>query len=247
MLLRTASVLLCLFFFSPIFFTACQTRRVCQKPGIQTPQSVAILGDSRMFDPVAKNFGGFTNYLNAEPARNAFTGTQFVYEDKDPATASNIPGSDAYCSVANTALQARANSVKVFLNAHDGLILSVGVNSTGDPPGTMAAMDAITSAARQKGWVVFITTIGPWKSYETSAPFYQQGTQTINEWIRASSARGNIVIDSYRILEDKNNPGSMPQEYTLDGLHYSALGHTLIANEANRLMTSARECQDPAP
>jgi len=208
---------------------------------------VAILGDSRMFDPVAKNFGGFTNYLNADPAVNSFKATKFIYEDNDPATASNIPGSDAYCSVANTALQAKANSVKVFQSPHDGLILSVGVNSTGDPPGTMAAMDAITAAARQKGWVVFITTIGPWQSYETSAPFYQQGTRTINEWIRSSSNKGNIVIDSYKLLEDKSNPGSMPQEYTLDGLHYSALGHTLIANEANRLMARARECQDPVP
>jgi len=37
----------------------------------------------------------------------------------------------------------------------------------------------------------------------------------------------------------------MPLNYTLDGLHYSALGHTLIADETNRLMSKARECQDP--
>lgn len=226
---------------------ACQTRRECQKPGQQPPRTAAILGDSRMFDPVARNFGGFTNYLNARPEQNAFKETRFIYEDNDPMTVSNVPGSDAYCSVANTALLARANSARVFPAPHDGLILSVGVNSTGDPPGSIDAMNYITQTARSKGWIVFITTIGPWKSYETWAPFYQKGTEQINEWIRSSQAQGNIVIDSYRILEDRTNPGSMPPDYTLDGLHYSALGHTMIADETNRLMSRARECQDPLP
>lgn len=206
---------------------------------------MAVMGDSRMFDPAARNFGGFTNYLSVRPETNAFGRTRFVYEDADPMTASNVPGSDAYCSVANTALMARRNSARVFPMPHDGLILSLGVNSTGDPPGTMEAMNYITSTARSKGWIVFITTIGPWKSYETWAPFYQKGTETINEWVRASRADGNIVIDSYRLLEDPANPGSMPQPYTLDGLHYSSAGHTMIADEINRLMTEAGKCQDP--
>ncbi len=197
-----------------------------------------------MFDPVARNFGGFTNYLNVHPEKNAFTATKFVFEDNDPSTTSTIAGSDAYCSVANTALLMKANFPKVLPNGHDALLISMGVNSTADPASTIEAMESVAEIARARGWTIFITTIGPWKSYKSWAPFYQKGTETINEWIRSTASRGYIVIDSYKLLEDPNNPGSMPAPYTLDGLHYSAAGDTILADEANRLMTAAKGCQD---
>jgi len=228
----------------PFSSSACQTRHVCQHPGINLPKNVAIVGDSRMFDLVGQNFGGFTNYLNAVPEKNAFRQTRFVFEDNDPTTTSNIPGSDWYCSVANSAVMARANFSKVLASNHDGLLMSLGVNSTGDPQGTIDAMNAIAEEARRRGWIVMITTIGPWKTFANWAPFYQKGTETINAWIRETAVRGYVVIDSYRILEDKTNPGAIQPQYTLDGIHYSAAGHALIAQEANRVMARAMTCQD---
>jgi hypothetical protein len=229
------------FIFLPFLF--CQ-KAECEHPGIKTPLSVAIVGDSRMFDITAQNFGGFTNYLNANPERNAFKGTRFVFEDNDPTTTSTIPGSDFYSSVANTALLAKANFPKVLPNGHDALLLSLGVNCTGDPRTTIDTMNWITETARAHGWLVMITTIGPWKSYVNWAPFYQRGTEAINEWIRSTASRGYIVIDSYRALEDKKNPGTIDPSLTLDGLHYSPAGHARVAEEANRMMTEAKRCQD---
>jgi len=216
----------------------------CAHPGISVPRSIAIVGDSRIHDPATKNFGGFTNYLGVRPELNAFVGAQFTYEDSDPTTTWKTPGSDAYCSVGNTVFYAVRNLEKVLKNGHDGIIVSLGVNSTGDPAGTIAALDTITSTAASRGLTVIITTIGPWKGYPTWTAEYQKGTELVNDWIRSTVKRHYIVIDVYRILEDENRKGSIKSEYTWDSLHFTWLGHAFIAEEANRQMAIAKACAD---
>ncbi|MBL8020503.1 MAG: SGNH/GDSL hydrolase family protein [Leptospirales bacterium] len=222
----------------------CQTTRECHHPGIPAPRSVGIIGDSRIFDPGLKNFGGFTNYLNQIPEKNAFAGATFVSEDNDPRTSKNIPGSDAYSSVGNNAFYAERNFGKVMANGHDTVIISLGVNSSGDPEGSIAAIDRMTKSAAKQGLTVILTTLGPWRGYATWTVPYQNGTEKINDWIRQSKARGFVVIDVYDILEDKKKPGFLKAEFTWDQLHYTALGHETIALEANAQMAAARACKD---
>ncbi|MCE9600427.1 MAG: hypothetical protein K8S54_20890 [Spirochaetia bacterium] len=230
--------------FAVQFQLHCQTRRECNHPGVPIPRSVAIIGDSRIFDPGLKTFGGFTNYLNQVPEKNAFIGAKFVSEDSDPATSKNVPGSDLYSSVGNTAFYAQRNLNKILAVGHDAVIISLGVNTSGDPDGTIQAMDQIAKTSAARGLTVIITTLGPWKGYATWTQPYQAGTEKINAWIRESSSRGYIIIDVYEILEDKKNPGHLRSDYTWDSLHYTAVGHQAIAEAANIQMAAARACKD---
>lgn len=155
-----------------------------------------------------------------------------------------MPGSDAYSSVGNNAFYAERNFGKVVANGHDTVIISLGVNSSGDPDGSIAAIDRMTKTAVKHGLTVILTTLGPWKGYATWTVPYQNGTEKINEWIRQSKARGFVVIDVYDILEDKKKPGFLKAEFTWDALHYTAFGHEAIAAEANVQMAAARACKD---
>lgn len=223
----------------------CQPRRECKQPGLPIPRSVGIIGDSRIFDPTLKNFGGFTNFLNQVPDRNAFVGTTFTYEDKDPTTSKDVPGSDLYSSVGNTAFYARRNLPRILAAGHDAIIVSLGVNTSGDPDGTILALDTIAKTAAARGLTVIITTLGPWRGYATWTVPYQNGTEKINKWIRESQALGYVIVDVYAILEDKQKPGYLKAEYTWDALHYTTAGHEAIAAEANLQMAKARACRDP--
>ena len=192
------------------------------------PHSVAVLGDSRIFDPTPKNFAGFANYLNQDATFKYFKNTTFTSEDSDPRTSTRTPGSDIYSSVGNTTAYALHNLPRVLAGPHDAMLIHLGVNSTGDPIGASRDLAAIAESARAKSWQVYIVTVGPWRGYPTWTQLYQDGTDGINRWIRDQGVRYS-VIDVQPVVEDREHVQYLRADYTWDKLHYTSIAHSAIA------------------
>lgn len=201
------------------------------------PRSFALLGDSRMFDMQFMNYGSYSNYLKADPKKfPLFASTSFTFADDNPATSQSVPGSDYYNSIANDAMRAWRNFPYVLANNHDGVIICLGTNSTGMPEDTIAHFKKICAMAKEKNLFVVLLTLYPWKRYETWSPYYQAGTDTINNWMRSMPENVDVVVDTYALLGDPADPAALRTEYTGDGAHLMPLAHEVIAAEVNRVL-----------
>ncbi len=194
----------------------------------QAPHSVAVLGDSRIFDHGLKNWNGFANYLNQDPSFRYFANTSFVSEDSDPRTSTSIRGSDYYCNVGNTPEFALRTLPHVLAAPHDAMLIHLGVNGVGNPASTEAGLEQIAESGRAKGWNVWMVTVGPWRGYPTWTQDYQNGMDRINQWIRGQAARYTI-IDVNPVVADPDHTQFLRAEYTWDKLHYTSIAHGAIA------------------
>jgi hypothetical protein len=202
------------------------------------PRSIALIGDSRMFDMQFMNYGSYSNYLAADHKKYPlFAQTSFTFCDDNPATSQSVPGSDYYNSIANDARRAALNFPYVLAKGHDGVIISLGINSTGMVEDTIANLKKMCAMAKEKNMFVALMTIAPWQRYETWGQFYQYGTETINNWILSRPENVDVVINTYALLGDPAAPMAMRPDYTGDGAHLMPLAHEVMAAEVNRVFS----------
>lgn len=201
--------------------------------------NIGLLGDSRMYDDMKRNFGGFANYFpqlsNQHPSLNKI---RFTFQDNESDTSSHNYYSDYFSGIGNNAHHALESLDYVLGSGCDGIMIALGANCSGTPKATIRQFTQILSNAKNSGFLTIMMTIPPWQGYSNCTEHCHQGTLQINDWIRSNPTNCDIVIDAYTLLEDSSNKGFLKRFYTEDGLHLLPDAHRALASAMAEAFTN---------